>query len=322
MSTAGIRPPDRGRGRGRAVPFLAALLALAFAGSHFPGPFALLDNLSNFPAHFGAAFLACGVLLARRRRLPEAIACGTLAALALASVVPWYFGPEPARADTGRPWVRILASNVYAGNERYRRLIALVRDESPDVVGLVEVDTRWLRKLGPLRRAYPHHYELPDEQYAGLALYSRFPIEGARTLRLPGDHASYAIAATLKCPGGDVEFLLAHPTSPVAAEYVAKRNAEVAAIARHASAARIPLVLAGDLNLTMWNDAYRALAEDAKLHNARKGHGIGPTWPALGPVGVPIDHILGSPGVQLRNFRVLPGIGSDHFPVTAEFSLR
>jgi endonuclease/exonuclease/phosphatase (EEP) superfamily protein YafD len=80
-------------------------------------------------------------------------------------------------------------------------------------------------------------------------------------------------------------------------------------------------VLAGDLNLTMWNRGYRPLVDVAGLHNARKGHGIGPTWPALWPVGVPIDHVLASPDVGFRTFRVLPSIGSDHLPVAAEFSV-
>jgi endonuclease/exonuclease/phosphatase (EEP) superfamily protein YafD len=209
---------------------------------------------------------------------------------------------------------------VYHANHDHERLVGLVEREDPDVVGLVEVSARWLRKLKRLRERYPYHYEVPDEHYAGLALYSRLPIEGARVLRLPGESTSPAIAATLKAPGGDVELVLAHPMSPVGAEYIRRRNAQVAAIARHAGAARVPLVLAGDLNLTMWNDAYRPLVEVGRLRNARAGYGIGATWPALGPFGVPIDHILASPGVRLRNFRVLPGIGSDHFPVTAEFS--
>ena len=29
-----------------------------------------------------------------------------------------------------------------------------------------------------------------------------------------------------------------------------------------------------------------------------------------------------SPGLHVRNFRVLPGIGSDHLPISAEVSLR
>jgi endonuclease/exonuclease/phosphatase (EEP) superfamily protein YafD len=215
--------------------------------------------------------------------------------------------------------VRLLVSNVYYANRGHKRLLGLVARENPDVVGLVEVSARWLRKLKPLRARYPYHYEVPDEHYVGLALYSRLPLEDARVLPLPGETSSPVIAATLKAPGGDVEIVLAHPMSPVGAEYIQRRNAQIEAIARHAGAAQMPLVLAGDLNLTMWNDAYRPLV-DAGLHNARAGHGIGATWPAIGPLGVPIDHILASPGVRLRNFRVLPGIGSDHLPVTAEFS--
>jgi endonuclease/exonuclease/phosphatase (EEP) superfamily protein YafD len=83
-----------------------------------------------------------------------------------------------------------------------------------------------------------------------------------------------------------------------------------------------PLVVAGDFNLTMWNRHYRPLADVAGLHNAREGHGIAATWPAGWPLGVPIDHVLGSADVQLRNFRVLRAIGSDHRPIAAEFASR
>ena len=309
-------------GRPRALAFLAAALALAFAGAQFPGPLALLDNLSNFPAHFGAAFLACAALFAWRRRALPALACSALAALALARVVPWYFGAESTPADPARPWLRLLVSNVRYPNRQHERLLALVEKEKPDVIGLLEVNARWLRKLKPLRETYPYHYELPDERYMGLALYSRIPIEDARTLELTVAHSTPAIVATLQTPAGKVELVLAHPMSPIDRGNILRRNAQIAELARHAGAASRPLVLAGDLNLTMWNDGYRPLEEVAKLRNSRQGHGIGPTWPALGPVGVPIDHILGSPGVRLRNFRVLPGIGSDHRPVTAEIAVR
>ncbi len=163
-----------------------------------------------------------------------------------------------APEDAARPHVRLLVSNVYYANREHERLLGLVERENPDVVGLVEVSTRWLRKLKRLRERYPYHYEVPDEHYVGLALYSRLPIEDARTLRLPGETSSPAIAATLKAPGGDVELVLAHPMSPIGAEYIRHRNEQIAALARHARAAQVPLVLAGDLNVTMWNDAYTA----------------------------------------------------------------
>ena len=300
--------------------FIAILLALAFAGAQFPGPFAVLDNLSNFPAHFAAAFLAVAALLAWQRRLVAAVACVALAALAIAPVVPWYFGANSAAHDPALPWVRLLVSNVHHSNRDHARLLDLVERENPDVVGLLEVNARWLRELEPLRARYPHRYELPGELYVGLALYSRFPLENAREFRLPGNGSTPAIVATLAAPGGDVEIVLAHPMSPVGAQFIRQRNIQIAALAKHAAAAQAPLVLAGDLNLTMWNAAYRPLVEVGGLHNARTGHGIGPTWPALGPIGVPIDHVLATRDVRLRNFRVLPAIGSDHYPLTTEFS--
>ncbi len=71
----------------------------------------------------------------------------------------------------------------------------------------------------------------------------------------------------------------------------------------------------------MWNDGYRPLVETGGLQNARDGHGVGPTWPSILPIGVPIDHILATRDVALREFRVLRGVGSDHLPISAEFSM-
>ncbi len=199
-----------------------------------------------------------------------------------------------------------------------RRLVA---EEDPDVVGLVEVSERWLHKLKPLRERYPHRFEAPDDSHVGLALYSRLPITDARTVRL-GDSSTPAIVATLATPGGDIEMLLAHPASPVDAAAIRRRNAQIEALARHVRDAGRPTLLAGDLNLTMWNLGYRPLEHVAGLHNARAGHGIGPTWPAFGRLGVPIDHILATPDIRLQNFRVLGPVGSDHRPIVSEFAIR
>ncbi len=280
----------------------------------------VLDNLSNFPVHFGFAFIACAFLLAAQRQFAWASGAVAAAALALAPVVPWYFGAEAAPADPARPWVKLLVSNVYIANPRRQLIQDLVAEVSPDVVGLVEVNSLWLRRLKPLRERYPYHFEVPDENYIGVALYSRLPLENARVLQLPGEPSTPAVAATLKAPGGDVEIVLVHPNSPLTAQLIRRRNEQILALAEYVRAAGRPLVIAGDFNLSMWNAGYRPLADVAELHNAREGHGVGPTWPSLWRLGVPIDHILATPDVALRDFRVLHGVGSDHFPISAELS--
>lgn len=313
--------PGESRARSRLPEIATAVLGLAFLGSQFPGPFALLDNLSNFPAHFGVAFLACAALLFRRGRRAFALAAIAAAALALVPVLPWYFDREGGTPAASPPHLKLLVANVYYSNRKFGRVRRLVEEEDPDVVGLVEVNERWLSELGPLRERYPHHFEVPDERLVGFALYSRLPISGAREVRATGG-ATTAILATLVTDAGEIDLLLVHPASPVSAAAIHNRNAQVAALARLVREAGRPTLLAGDLNLTMWNRAYRPLVEVAGLHNARAGHGIGPTWPALGRLGVPIDHVLATPEIGLRNFRVLRSIGSDHRPIVSEFALR
>lgn len=281
----------------------------------------MLDNLSNFPAHFGIAFLACAALLAWRGRRVFAIGAAAAAVLALSQVLPWYLGGEADAPDASTPHFEILVANVYYSNREFDRIQRLVAEEDPDVVGLVEVNERWLRKLRPLRERYPFHFEVPDEHYVGLALYSRLPIADARVIRI-GDDSSPAIAATLATPAGEVEILLVHPSSPVDSAAIRRRNAQIHALAQHVRDTGRPTLLAGDLNLTMWNAGYRPLQEIARLNNARAGHGIGPTWPAIARLGVPIDHILATPDISLTNFRVLRPTGSDHRPIAAEFALR
>lgn len=318
---AGARPSAPAGPATRLLQGLVLLLGLAYAGARFPGGFALLDNLSNFPAHFAVALLACAALLAWRGSRGFALAAVAASALAIAQLAPW-LGGGAALANPARAPVELLVSNVRHSNHEHGRLLRLIAAEKPDVIGLVEVTKRWLRGLEALRAQYPYRYEMPDELHAGLSLYSRLPLEDARVLELPGEPSRPAIAATLTAPGGDVEIVLVHPISPLNAEAIRRRNGQILALARYARAADLPLVMAGDFNLTMWNRGYRPLVKLGGLINAREGHGIAPTWPAIGPFGVPIDHVLATPGVELREFRVLDGIGSDHLPIFAEFSTR
>jgi endonuclease/exonuclease/phosphatase (EEP) superfamily protein YafD len=297
-----------------------AVLVVAFVAAQFRELHFTLDNLSNFRVHFAVSFLLCAAFLARAgdRRLALVSIAGLV--IALMSVVPWYFQDAEAAPAPGTVATKILVSNVHVHNRQHARLLRLIDEEQPDVVGLVEVNSRWLRKLASLRATYSHYFESPDEEFVGLALYSRLPLSNARVLRV-GKAGTPAIAATMSTPDGEIDFILAHPMSPLDAAHVKGRNEQLRALGSYVGTLRRPVVVAGDLNVTMWNRSYRQFAASGGLHNARAGHGVGPTWPAVPLLGVPIDHVVATAPVRFRNFEVHQGIGSDHLPVSAEFSL-
>ena len=300
---------------------LTAVLGLAFAASQFAELHFMLDNLSNFPVHFAGAFLVCATLhfILRDRRFALVSAAGFV--ISLVPVVPWYFAGAPEMPASDAKPVEILVSNVRVQNRKHARLLRLIDEEQPDVVALVEVNSRWLRETATLRDTHPYHFGIPDEAFAGLALYSRLPLSNVRVLDV-GSTRTPAIAATLATPDGDIELILAHPASPLDAPNVRRRNEHLHALGRYVGKLDRPVVLAGDLNLTMWNRGYREFAKTGGLRNARAGHGVGPTWPAVHFLGVPIDHVVATASVRFQDFRVLENVGSDHLPISVEFSLR
>lgn len=298
------------------VAILAFVTAISYLGeSHF-----LLDTLSNLRVHFAAAFLILAAALAISRSGRWLAFSGLGLAVNLAPVVPWYL-PEARQPVTAAvDGIKVLESNVYRRNTEYEKLEQLIDEEKPDVLGVVEVDSLWLERVPALRRDYAFKFEAPDDEYVGLALYSKLPLSDSRIVYF-GESATPAIVSTLHMPNGEVELILAHPMPPLNARLAERRNAQLREMANYLRATRRPVLLVADLNAPMWNPQYRLFAKHSGLHNARAGYGIGPTWPAVPPFGIPIDHIMATAPSQLGNFAVHHGIGSDHLPISAEFSL-
>ncbi|NET13198.1 MAG: endonuclease/exonuclease/phosphatase family protein, partial [Okeania sp. SIO1H6] len=94
-----------------------------------------------------------------------------------------------------------------------------------------------------------------------------------------------------------------------------------------------PVILAGDLNITMWSPDYHKLEQETGLRNSRLGFGIIPTWPARFNNSVllyilsrffqiPIDHCLISSEIKVVNVNTRANsglnLGSDHLPLITD----
>ncbi len=290
---------------------------LSFLGRwHF-----MLDNLSSFRVHFALAFLLCaGVFLATRAyRWLGLTTLGLL--VSLVGIIPWYLpGVESAVAGE-QGSIRLFASNVSPRLDDPNPLIGLIHEQSPDVVGLIEITPEFLSGLGSVTEDYPYRFEAPADGFWGLALFSKQPLSGARLVRF-GDGVPPVIVAELHDGDTVVELILAHPFPPMTSELSGLRNLQLQGIAAHVARATRPTIVMGDLNVALWSPYYRDFVSDAGLTNARRGRGVASTWPPNSLLGVPIDHVLYSDGITAAGFRVLPPFGSDHLPVIADLVIQ
>jgi endonuclease/exonuclease/phosphatase (EEP) superfamily protein YafD len=225
--------------------------------------------------------------------------------------------PRPIPPDAVR--VRVLVLNVHTESSSFDRVRRLIQDVQPDVVGLVEVDERWLRGVAPAVASYAGRLEKPRADNFGVALYTRAPLVGAIE-ELGG--ALPSAVASVEVGGARLSIVLVHPLPPVTAtEYAAQRD-ELDAVASRAREIAGPVVVMGDFNATPWSRPYRRLLARSGLCDSRAGFGIQATFPAASTLlRIPIDHLLASCPVGITGRRVERDVGSDHLPVVIDLAV-
>jgi len=215
--------------------------------------------------------------------------------------------------------VRVLLLNVHTESSSFDEVARLIRDVHPDVVGLVEVDRRWLHGLAPALTPFAGRIEDPRDDNFGVALYTRGPIAGsAEDL---GGSLPVVVASTT-AGGATFSLVLLHTLPPASSAALAAQEQELDAVAARARAIPGPIVVMGDLNATPWSRPYRRFVARSGLCDSRAGFGIQATFPAASAIlRIPLDHLVASCSVGVADRRVERDVGSDHLPVVVDLVL-
>ncbi|MEO1484006.1 MAG: endonuclease/exonuclease/phosphatase family protein [Myxococcota bacterium] len=290
-------------------PVVATLLALG-ASWH-----ATLELFCHFRVQYVFALLPVLTyqLWARAYRL--ALPVATAIAVNCGWLVPLFVAEPSTVRCPSKPLTAVVANVLHTGGEP-DRVAAFIAKHDPDVMALLEVDSRWLERLGAVLDAYPHRVERPRADDFGIAVYSRVPFVDTEVLRFP---PLLLPTISVRLESG-LTVVATHPLPPSTVSNSVARNRQLLGIAARAAKTDGPLMVLGDLNTTPFSPSFFEVLRQGRLRDSARGYGFSPTWPvSFPPLWIPIDHALYSDRVEILDRRVGEDLGSDHYPLVVEF---
>jgi vancomycin resistance protein VanJ len=222
------------------------------------------------------------------RSLPLRAASGVLLALFLLEFGVRLLPPPGAMAE-GRS-LRVLTFNHLYTNRRASDIVAAIRAQDADIVGLQELSALVAGQIDrDLADRYPYRYLLPEPQSYGLGLLSRYPIVQQRlVLPLSAQEVVVDIAGmqvtvlNVHMPSPQVQFGRIAPRMLFPSGYNDTRRARAAPrLLQHLDTISGPLIALGDFNTSEREPLYDQIAARLQDSYRRTSWGIGATFPRL-----------------------------------------
>lgn len=278
--------------------------------------------------------LICIALNAWRRLHKAEFALAAAVGLALlwqlVSIAPYtaIYPKEMAisRVDDDANRISMLVYNVLSSNREVELLRELISDTGPDIILLVEPNQWWLEQLSGLEEAYPYKILQPQENEYGLLLYSRLELVDPE-VRFLVESEVPSLRARVRLGSGSLVTLYGlHPRPPGLKtpegdederEDSDMRDAEMMLVAEEVhSLGNEPAIVAGDFNDVAWSQSTHLFQRVGGLLDPRVGRGMFNTFHTGSRiVRYPLDHAFATGHFRLSDLRLLPDIGSDHFPL-------
>jgi endonuclease/exonuclease/phosphatase (EEP) superfamily protein YafD len=300
----------------------AVILAVASIAAFFGRFVWWLDVLANFRVQFLIVLLVLGTVLALSRFRRWGWGILVAAGINLAVVAPLYLG-SPGEATVDAPSIRVMSFNLLSTNDQYGDVVDYIRETDPDVVFLHEASLPWETAMESSGLGYEVARSRSEDLIFGTLVLTKTS-SGVLTFGF-AETAPRAVEVTMLVEGWEVPvtILASHPLAPTDAERASLRDAQLQFAANWASDQSGPYMVVGDLNATPWSWPFRNLLATGNLQNSQNGFGVQPSFAASSnPLfRVPIDHLLHSDALLVRQRRLGPTLGSDHFPLLVDLEL-
>lgn len=260
----------------------------------------------------------------RADRALEAALAAALAyqAVRMAPYTPLYPRQVPAAGNVPQDrCIRIMMANVLQDNRRADLVLAAVRSANADVVCLVETDDWWMAALAELDHEYSWVRRHPLSNDYGMVLYSRLPVTAFDLRFVVSDDVPSMRAVVQLKSGDEVVVHCVHPPPPLPESPSYGRDAELVLLGREIAEHGRPAIVIGDLNDVAWSYTAKLFRHVSHMVDPRVGRGLFSTFHAEHPLArYPLDHVFHTRDFSLRELRVMPYTGSDHFPIMVDLA--
>lgn len=323
-----VTESSMGLGLKRVIAIIWAALAIGLIGCMGLGRLGdsawVFDLLNHFYVQYAAIGLF-GALIALALRFRVAAVLFLMAfGIAGFQLVPLFRAPAIV-APTDATDLRVLSLNVLTSNSEQESTTDWVLSESADILVLMETGAAWTEEFDSILRDYDRlETDTIREDNFGLSVYVRpstVDVAGFRVLIT--DHGIPWIDAQILKDGRPFHLVAIHTLPPVGQQAARRRGAHLDNLSAHVQTIEGPVVVAGDLNATIWSGDLVRVLEQQHLRPTCLGFGPMGSWPArLWFTGmVLIDHVLVTPNVAVTNHRVGLDIGSDHRGIVVDLRL-
>lgn len=218
--------------------------------------------------------------------------------------------------------VKVISTNVYQFNTEYHRFVAMIRKEQPDIFLTMESNQDWENALQELKDEYPNFKEIALENTYGMHFYTKLKVHNLQVHYFVADDLP-SIEAELETEDGyRFVFFGVHPPppSPTEEDTSKERDGDLLSVAKRAKKQKLPVVITGDFNTVAWSRVSVLFKKASSLIDARYGRGYLATFHAkYWFFRIPLDLLYHSADVFIDDLKILPSIGSDHFPMCCSF---
>ena len=282
-----------------------------------------LDVLANFRMQYLVGLAALGVVLMMSKWRRIGFGVLVVAGVNLVLVLPLFVG-SPGDVDPETPSIRVMSFNLLSTSEAYSDVLEYIEAIDADLVFLYEASRPWEVAVESADLDYEVIRPRSDDLIFGtLVLVRGSDIEGI----------SYGFAKTrpravevgFRPPGWPIatRVLSTHPLAPTSEERARLRDAQLGFATDWAADQEGAFAVVGDFNATPWSWPFRRMVAETELRNSQIGFGLQASFAANSSplLRVPIDPLLHSEALVVRERRLGPAMGSDHFPLVVDLHL-